>query len=173
MDNMILRGKKLFVDKARARRDNKHLVEHETRYRVMLDSDSRDEVVQGVKIVHGREWDSSAELLMMDRGEDGEQEVKTVITKEILDELKLLAVEQCTFSVVSKERDPLAEIMMMKCNEVKEDRGRIVSIEEWKRYLDGKERMSNGVNKEVESEGEWVPEIVREHGMLKRNETSS
>ncbi|MED6222433.1 hypothetical protein PIB30_064378 [Stylosanthes scabra] len=123
----------------------------------MLDSDdSRDEVVQGVKIVQGREWDSSAELLMMDRVEDGEQEVKTTITKEILDEWKLLAVEQCPVSVASKERDPLAEIMIMKCNKVKEDWGRTVRTEE-----------------EVESDGEWVPETVGEYGMLKRNETSS
>ncbi|MED6175103.1 hypothetical protein PIB30_075281 [Stylosanthes scabra] len=99
------------------RRDNKHLVEHETRYRVMYDFDSRDEVVQGAKVVQ--------------------------------------EVEQCLFSVVSKVRDPLAEIMMPKCNEVEDDRGRIVRIEE------------------VESKGEWVPETVGEHEMLKPNETSS
>ncbi|MED6177555.1 hypothetical protein PIB30_099222, partial [Stylosanthes scabra] len=111
----------MFVEEARTRRDNKHVVEHETRYQVMYDSDSRDELVLGAKVVHGIVWDPSAELVMMDRGEVGEHEVKIGITKEILDERKLLEVEQCPIYVASKERDPLVDITMLKLNKVEED----------------------------------------------------
>ncbi|MED6193519.1 hypothetical protein PIB30_020321 [Stylosanthes scabra] len=123
MNNTSLRGKKMFVEETRTRRDNKHLVEHKTRYQVVYDSVSRDELVQGTKVVHGREWDLSAELVMMDRGDDGEQDEKTVITKEILDKWKFLDVEKCPFFVLSNESDLLAEIVMLKRNKVEEDQG--------------------------------------------------
>ncbi|MED6192729.1 hypothetical protein PIB30_012899 [Stylosanthes scabra] len=89
-----------------------------------------DEFVQGANVVHGRVWDPSVELVMMVRGEVEEQEVKTDITKEILDEWKCVEVEQCPIYVTSNERDPLADIMMLKYNEVEEDQVRIVHIEE-------------------------------------------
>ncbi|MED6217568.1 hypothetical protein PIB30_018962 [Stylosanthes scabra] len=130
MHNMILRGKRMFVEEARTRRDNKHVVEYGTRYQVVCESFSRDKFVQGAKVVHGRVWDSSVDLVMLFRGEVEEQEVKTGITKEILDEWKLVEVEQCPIYVTSMERYPLADITMLKYNEVEEDRVRTVLIEE-------------------------------------------
>ncbi|MED6210964.1 hypothetical protein PIB30_069157 [Stylosanthes scabra] len=130
MHNTILRGKRMYVEKARTRRDNKHVAKYGTRYQVMCESFSRDEFVQGEKVVHGRVWDPSVELVMFGRGEVGEHEVKTDITKEILDEWKIVEVEQCPIDVISKERDPLADITMLKYNEVDEDRVRFVHLEE-------------------------------------------
>ncbi|MED6218494.1 hypothetical protein PIB30_027149 [Stylosanthes scabra] len=96
----------------------------------MCESFSRDEFVQGEKVVLGRVWDPSVELVMFVRGEVGEHEVKTCITKEILDEWKIVEVEQCPIYVTSKERDPLANIMILKYNEVDDDWIRFVHLEE-------------------------------------------
>ncbi|MED6124029.1 hypothetical protein PIB30_055149 [Stylosanthes scabra] len=82
------------------------------------------------KVVPGRVWDPSVELVMSGRGEVGEHEVKTGITKEILDEWKIVEVEQCPTYVTSKERDPLADLTMLKYNEVDEDWVRCVHLEE-------------------------------------------
>ncbi|MED6170330.1 hypothetical protein PIB30_029933, partial [Stylosanthes scabra] len=171
---------------------------------------------------------------MINRCEAEEHEVETGITKVIFDEWKIVEVEQCPIYATSKERDPLADITMLKYNEVDEDRVRFVHIEEvvneWN-FLNSKIDSSNkemlsgqnsnwsesrssdrtitwpcggkgilmqrnegaivvevspidieseviksdgrracdsiGDGKDVESGGEWVPEIVGEKGMLK------
>ncbi|MED6109366.1 hypothetical protein PIB30_032846 [Stylosanthes scabra] len=163
----------MFVEEARTRRDNKHVVKYGTRYQVMCESFPRDEFVQGEKVVHGRVWDPSVELVMIVRGEVGEHEVKTSITKEIVDEWKIIEVEQCPIYDTTKERDPSADITMLKYNEVDEDWAFQIDIEsEVIEVKSGGRRACDtiGDGKDVESDGEWVLETAGEKGMLKPND---
>ncbi|MED6177274.1 hypothetical protein PIB30_096621 [Stylosanthes scabra] len=76
MSNTSSRGKRMLVEKARTRRDNIDLIEHETRRQVVYDFDLWHEKVKVIasELVHGRKWDPSAKLMMINQDEDGKKE---------------------------------------------------------------------------------------------------
>ncbi|MED6106742.1 hypothetical protein PIB30_007403 [Stylosanthes scabra] len=77
MNHMSLNGRKLFVGKARNRRDNKTLE---------VTASPRNVAEKDIKVVNGREFDSAAELVFLEYVGFKQEVVESDIIQDVLDE---------------------------------------------------------------------------------------